>query len=223
MYRIETHMHTRQSSKCATSTAEEMVNKYKELGYNGVIITDHFLNGNTAVNLNQPWEKQIEDYCKGYEDAKTEGDKIGIDVFFGLEYTHDGTDLLTYGVDKDWLKSHPEIMTLPVPEYINLIKSCGGMVIEAHPFREAGYISTIRLYPKFIDGMEVRNTAPEHYTEIGDYLSKEVCKAYNLCMTSGSDSHNINSIGLGGMEFDEDITNIFDFIRLVKQGNGKLL
>ena len=223
MYRIETHMHTSQSSACASSTAEEMVNAYKNLGYNGVIITDHFLNGSTTVDRSQCWEKQIEDFCKGYEAAKLEGDKIGIDVFFGLEYTYAGTDLLTYGVDKHWLIEHPEIMDLPVPEYIKLIQSSGGMIIEAHPFREASYITTIRLYPKFVDGMEVRNTAPEHYTKVGDDLSRAVCEAYNLCMTSGSDSHNINRIGKGGMEFDEDIKDIFDYIRFVKQGRGKLL
>ena len=223
MYRLETHMHTSQSSACASSTAEEMVRAYKELGYNGVIITDHFLNGSTTVDRTQAWDKQISDFCKGYEDAKAEGDKVGIDVFFGLEYTYCGTDLLTYGVDKDWLIHHPEIMDLSVIDYIKLVQQSGGMIIEAHPFREADYITTIRLYPKFVDGMEVRNTAPEHYTKRGDDITRMICESYNLAMTSGSDSHATNRIGKGGMEFDEDIKDIADFMRLVKEGSGKLL
>ena len=223
MYRIETHMHTSESSACAQSTAAEMVEKYKELGYNGVIITDHFLNGSTTVDRTLPWEDQINAFCKGYENAKIKGDEIGIDVYFGLEYTYNGTDILTYGVDKKWLIDHPEIMEMSSCDYINFVKSSGGMAIEAHPFREASYIQMVRLYPKTIDGMEVRNTAPEHYTKRGDDLSYAVCKAYNLAMTSGSDSHSVDRIGKGGMEFDEPIKNINDFISFVKAGKGKLL
>ena len=223
MYRIETHMHTSETSACASSTAEEMVRKYKELGYDGVIITDHFMNGNSTVDRNLPWNEQIEAFCKGYENGKLVGDEIGVDVYFGFEYTYRGTDILTYGLDKQWLLEHPEIMDMPLHRYIEFVKENGGMAIEAHPFREASYINTVRLFPNIIDGMEVRNTAPEHYTEIGDNIAKVICEGYNLAMTSGSDSHSVDRIGMGGMEFDEKVNNIYDFIRLVKEGSGKLL
>lgn len=221
MYRIETHMHTKETSGCAKSTACEMVNKYKQLGYDGVIITDHFLNGNTVVDRSQAWEKQIEDFCKGYKSAKNEGDRIGMDVYFGFEYTFYGTDLLTYGISAEWLKEHPEIMDMPAYEYIQFIKENGGMVIQAHPFRDYDYINTIRLFPKYIDGIEAVNTA--HRDKRLNELAKYISEFYDLPMTSGSDSHSVDGIGGGGMEFEVKIKSIEDFIRLVKLKKGKLL
>ena len=62
-----------------------MARKYKEIGYTGLIVTDHFFNGNCAVPKDLPWKERIDMYYAGYEDAKAEGDKIGLQVFFGLE------------------------------------------------------------------------------------------------------------------------------------------
>ena len=68
-YLYETHMHTAEASACATGTGAEMVRAYAEFGYSGVIITDHFFNGNTSIPEYLPWEKRIELFCKGYENA----------------------------------------------------------------------------------------------------------------------------------------------------------
>ena len=46
-YRYETHMHTAEGSRCARAAAEEQVRFYKDRGYDGICITDHFLGGNT--------------------------------------------------------------------------------------------------------------------------------------------------------------------------------
>ena len=50
----ETHMHTSQGSACAHSTGEEMARAYHERGYTGIIVTDHFFNGNSAVPKDLP-------------------------------------------------------------------------------------------------------------------------------------------------------------------------
>ena len=84
-YLYETHLHTCQGSKCGRSTGAEQARFYKEAGYQGVIITDHFCGGNTAMPKEGSWKERINLYCKGYEDALEEGKKIGLDVFFGLE------------------------------------------------------------------------------------------------------------------------------------------
>ena len=41
-YLYETHMHTCLSSACGVSTGKEHVRFYKERGYTGIIMTDHF-------------------------------------------------------------------------------------------------------------------------------------------------------------------------------------
>lgn len=48
MYKYETHCHTSEASGCGMSTGAEMAQKYKDEGYDGIFITDHFFNGNSA-------------------------------------------------------------------------------------------------------------------------------------------------------------------------------
>ena len=81
----------------------------KPFGYDGIIVTDHFFNGNCAVTNFDSWEDRVNKFCKGYENAKEVGDEIGLKVFFGLEYSYFGADLLTYGIDKDFLLANDNI------------------------------------------------------------------------------------------------------------------
>ena len=60
MYKYETHMHTFPVSRCAKAGVEESVAYYKELGYNGIFITNHFLDGNINVDRSLSYEEQIE-------------------------------------------------------------------------------------------------------------------------------------------------------------------
>ena len=59
MYLYETHCHCSQCSACAHSTSQELVLAYHKAGYAGVVFTDHFITGNTAVDRNLPWEDKM--------------------------------------------------------------------------------------------------------------------------------------------------------------------
>ena len=50
-YLYETHCHTKESSACGLATADEMIAAYHQKGYRGVIITDHFFNGQYGCTL----------------------------------------------------------------------------------------------------------------------------------------------------------------------------
>ena len=80
-YLYETHMHTSEASACAGSTGAQMARAYKEAGYTGIIVTDHFFYGNTSVDRSLPWEEWVRRFCLGYEHAKAEGKRIGLSVF----------------------------------------------------------------------------------------------------------------------------------------------
>ena len=82
MFLYETHLHTSQISLCGRSKGAEYISYYKQHGYSGIIVTDHFFNGNCAVPPALPWEEKIELFCKGYEDAKAEGDRQNFQVMF---------------------------------------------------------------------------------------------------------------------------------------------
>ena len=115
LYKIETHMHTSQGSACAVSTGEEMARAHKAAGYDAIIITDHFFGGNTTVPRDLPWERRIDLYCAGYDEARRVGEEIGLKVFFGLEWAWQGTEYLTYGIGREWLKAHPEMLAESIP------------------------------------------------------------------------------------------------------------
>ena len=74
---------TSEGSACGRACASYIVRAYKNAGYTGIIITDHFFYGNTAVDRKLPWNEWVESFCKGYENAYEEGKKAGLQVFFG--------------------------------------------------------------------------------------------------------------------------------------------
>lgn len=145
-YFYETHLHTSESSACAKSTGEEMARACKAYGYTGIFVTDHNWGGNTCIDGSLPWDAWVDRFCLGYEHAKAEGDKIGLDVFFGYEAGYDATEFLLYGIDKTWMKAHPELRYLSVEEQYKLVHEAGGLVIHAHPYREEAYIPEVRLF-----------------------------------------------------------------------------
>ncbi|MDE5698289.1 MAG: hypothetical protein K2I96_12910, partial [Lachnospiraceae bacterium] len=101
-YLYEVHLHTTGASACARSAGSEYISYYKNLGYDGIIVTDHFFNGNCCVPKNLPWEERVDIFCSGYEDARAEGNRQGLKVFFAWECRFDGDEFLVYGLDKKW-------------------------------------------------------------------------------------------------------------------------
>lgn len=225
-YLYETHLHTKEASACAHNTAEELVLAYKAAGYTGIMVTDHFYRGNCAIDRAMDWEDWVEAYCKGYENAKAAGDKIGLQVFFGWEESHQGTDFLIYGLDKEWLKQHPEMKEVTIEEQYELVHQSGGVVIHAHPYREAWYIPEIRLYPECVDGVEIFNAS--HYgrlpSEDGrsayDIQAGEYAAKYHLPCTGGSDIHS-TALLYGGMAFARKLTDVKDYGKAVLAREGR--
>ncbi len=220
-YKYETHLHTAEVSACARARAEEQVSFYAELGYSGIIVTDHFLNGNTTVKKEGlSWKEQIERFCEGYLSALAAGKKLGIDVFFGWEYTFLGTDFLTYGLSPSWLLNNPQIMDMLHWDYCNFVRDEGGMIIHAHPFREAGYIKEIRLIPRNVDGVEILNA---NRTDFENGQAKQYAEAYGLIKTAGTDNHiAYMQKKLAGIKTKEKINSIQEFIDIIKQGKYKI-
>lgn len=216
LYKYETHLHTSQGSQCSASSGAEQVDFLKSIGYDGCFITDHFFGGNTAVDRRLPWDVKIHLFCQGYEDAKKRGDEIGFKVFFGLEYGWHATEMLTYGVDKQFLLDHPEIEYIPIKQYIDLVHECGGFVVHPHPFREAGYIDTIRLFPRIVDGVEVENAS--HRDGEFNTRARAYAESYHLPMTGGSDTHNTWWYTGGGIALESPLESAADYLDRLKNG-----
>jgi len=157
MYLYETHLHTAPASGCARWSAAEAVRYYKNAGYAGIFITNHFLDDDIPEIRALPYAEQIQLYFSDFEDGRQAGREVGLSVFSGVEISYLKTDFLIYGLDKAWYLDHPEIDRMPVKDFLALAQQEGALVIHAHPFREAGSIDHIRLYPRSVHGVEVYN------------------------------------------------------------------
>ncbi len=226
-YKYETHLHTKAGSACSGFLPEDIITLYKTLGYQGVFVTDHFLNGNTAVPKNLPWKQRIRMVFEAYEQVKALGEKANLDVFFGFESSFYGTDFLVFGLDEEWLANHEDVFTAPqridgvaTPRpLLQALKEAGALLIQAHPFRQANYIDHVRLFLPDVEGFETINACRDDNC---NNMAKVYAETYQKLQTAGSDIHQKWFPNLAGMAFDTPLTGVDDFIARVRLGKGEL-
>ena len=212
-------MHTKEASACSGTEGREFIKYMSDLGYSGIIITDHFFNGNSCVPKDLPWEKRVEMYCSGYKHALEEAQKTGSDltVMFGIEYNFKGDEFLLYGVDEKWLLDNPDIMEKDRYEVCESVHNYGGIMVQAHPYRERGYLSEINLTPAVCDGVEVYNACNPDYQ---NSLGYEYAVEKKFRMSAGSDIHNPGQPDMGGMSFDHKINSIEEYVKAFMNNEG---
>lgn len=220
MYRYETHLHTYPVSGCARMGVRENLEFYKGLGYDGVFITNHFLDGNINIGKELPYEERLAFYLSDYEEGKRIGEEIGIKVFFGVEMSYKGTDFLVFGLDGQWYMEHPEIMDMKKSEELPYLAEHGAFIAQAHPFREAKYIDHIRLYPRGVHGCEVLNA---NRTELENKMADIYADNYGFYKLAGSDNHKgWEQKKLAGMESEIPVSSESHFVELVKSGDMRI-
>lgn len=216
-YLYETHLHTTRCSACAVSHGREYIRAYKERGYAGIIVTDHFYNGNTTIPRSLPWREWVNRFCRGYEEAREEGERQGLDVFFGWEETFDGCDdYLVYGLDKEWLLEHPEARNWSRGEQYLSVRAAGGCVVQAHPFRQHYYISKVILSAGCVDAVEAANAG--NHEQSYDALAMRYARRIGLPATAGSDIHDARQLRDGevfGVCLDEKMSGIGDYVAAI--------
>lgn len=223
-YLYETHLHTNEGSACGNNSGYEMAKAAKEYGYSGIIVTEHNWGGNSCVDRSLPWNDYVDSFIKGYEHAKEYGDQNDLDVFWGYEAGFNGTEFLIYGITPEWMKEHPEIWEATVEQQYELIHTAGGMVVQAHPFREEWYIPEVRLYPDYVDAVEGINAthschkSESHNNPAFDTRAIGYARENNIPMTAGSDIHSTNLFG-GGVLFNKRIRSLAEYKERILAGD----
>ena len=226
-FRYETHCHTAPVSRCAKASARETVRFYKSIGYDGIFVTNHFLDGNINPESRKlTFLEQIDYYFAAYEDAAAEGNAIGLKVFPGVELSYKGTDFLIYGLDKEWYKAHPDILSMKKSEELRYMAEQGAFVVQAHPYREADYIDHIRLFPRCVHAVEIINS---NQSADANRMAAHYAKQYGLMITCGSDNHwagdvfeHLQKKGLdptvAGMCSETAVQSVQDYAKMIKAG-----
>jgi len=210
-FKFDTHVHTFETSPCGIVLAANAVRYYKKVGYNGVVITDHYNADFFSPRQNQPWEHSIDEFLKGFRNAHAEGIKTGLIVLLGIEIRLEESieEYLVYGFDEDFLYNNPELYKLDFKTFSNFARSNGLLVYQAHPFRRWFKAAP----PLLLDGMEVYNGNPRHNSHNDRAL--EYAEKYGLRQLSGSDFHHPEDLARGGVILPEAPKNISGFKKLL--------
>ncbi len=208
--RFELHTHTRENDIVVTKDAPEIVRMYHDIGFEGMVITNHFF------DLSLEWYKDvlggasheaiIDYYLRGYKNAKKEGDSLGMVILMGLELRFDGTinDYLVYGVDESFLYDSPLLNQMDLKSFLSILPDTA-IVYQAHPFRDGMNITN----PKKLFGVEVYNGGTSHdRNDIADIWADK----FHLHKISGSDYHRPEHLGRGGVDFINRVGSIGELV-----------
>ncbi len=222
-YKYQMHTHTFPCSDCSRMSPEELVKSLHDGGYSGCVITNHFMNGNTGIDRNLPWEEFVGYFEADYLECKKHADKYGLDIIFGIEEgVGGGLEILCYGITPEILRSHPELRRRDARQWHDVARSCGALCIQAHPFRECDHVPEPKLLPlDVIDGFEVYNAGNSCENNVS---AAEAFKNHpGLITVSGADTHSPATVCLGGIEASKRITNEKELVEVLKSGEYTLI
>lgn len=194
-YKIETHAHTSPMSGCADFTPQEVIERYADIGFSAIAITNHFSKNSF---LGDEKSVVIKRFLKDYYDSCDAGAKYGITVIFGMEIRFPNernlNDYLVYGITEDDMDvlydlQHTDCATF-YKEFINEKR----VIIQAHPFRGNCEMDDM----KYLDGIETFNMHPKHNSKVA--LATQYAKKFpGIITTCGTDFHHEGHQGLGGI------------------------
>ena len=215
MFKIETHLHTCYSSACGELTAEQIVDGYIQAGYHGLILTDHYNRDTFAfrkVDLKTPGDK-LGEFLTGYYKLKAVAEKRGLKVYRGAELRFDGieNDYLLYGYSDELLMDPESVFTMGVEAFYQRVVQDGALLVHAHPYRNGGVPTTAAA----LDGVEVYNM--HQYHDNRNDLARRFAEENHLLQTSGSDCHEFEHIGNGGILVERLPENDTELVAMIRR------
>lgn len=198
MFKYEMHVHSGPCSGWGDdigSHIEDLVEK----GFSGMVITNHFIRGDTRIDRTLPWKDFVDRYRDDFEKGKKIAEGHDFDLLFGIEeHIGGGKEILIYGITPDFILQNPCLAKAELEEYAKLVHEAGGLVYQSHPYRVRDYITDPGPVHQLelIDGIEVFNacnTAEENDKAV------ILARQNSLKCIAGSDAHAKGSAGRAGI------------------------
>lgn len=217
-YKYELHCHTSDVSLCASSDAVKAVNFYKERGYDGVVITDHY-SPQTFLLWSLFPQLRVDLFTRGYRRAKEiAGEDFTVLLGCEVRFFFTIDDFLIYGIDEEFLRKSGNLMWKYLRRLYKLCDQRGLILLEAHPFRKLRF----RHKPSLMHGCEVYNG--KDFDNDANSKAKKWAEENNFKITtSGGDFHNYKKTVPGGIITDEPIKTNEDLLRILRSGNYTLI
>lgn len=222
--RIELHAHTTPASICSEIPPRQMVETYKNLGYDALVLTNHFLRMESMSKA-----EYMDFYMDDYDRTREIGERLGLKVYLGAEirFTQNSNDYLIFGVNRSMLEEIYDLLPYGVAHFRQHYKMPDSVFVQAHPMRKASQ----PVEPELLDGVEVFNMHPGHNSRIG--LAALYAQENKIeIITAGSDFHhpNLNHEGLSAMRtqcLPEDSFGLAAMLReknyLLEVGRGTVI
>ena len=210
MFKTEAHLHTYPVSSCAKLTPVEQVRRFKEAGYDTIIVSDHFsMHHFKKLGEGLTFEQCVDKLCDAYLEAKAEGDRIGLTVLFSVELSFHKNHYLLYGITREMLKLREDIFDIDLDELYAHLKAHGVTIVQAHSHRAGKCVP----HPHHVDGFEINfNLRKENFNELTLKLAKE----YDMPLTVGSDAHRPEDVGVSATLTEEKIESIEQYLELMR-------
>ena len=223
MPKYEMHLHTSECDKCAITSAADAVRLYKEAGYDGMFITDHYFAKFFEwfdIEQNEENHRIFADrWLRGYRTAREEGEKIGFSVFLGAELRFDGeniNDYLLYGLTEEDIYELPYLNRLGSITKLREVLPDRVLIVQAHPFRDGMTVAD----PTALFGIETHNGRNK---PIRNELAIAYARHYGKREFSGSDFHAEKHIATGGIITPDPVYDSAQMISVLKSGNYELI
>ena len=215
-FKTELHAHTSEVSPCGHVTAPEVAERFIAEGYSSLVITNHYCDY-VIDNLKCSWQEKMDYYLHPYHLMK-EYAEDRLNVLLGCELRFEGSinDYLIYGMTEEFLRQNPDLHKMSLRTFADLARENNLLVVQAHPFRNGMTV----VNPAFLDGMETFNGTPSY--DGRNSVADAWAKHYGLIRTSGSDFHNPDQRGYGGILTSAAIRTGEELVAILKSGNYTL-
>ncbi len=215
-YRFDMHIHTSESSGCGEVSAKDVVERYINLGYDGICITDH-MNVHNAKKFGSTYPEQAEAFLRGYRAAKeAAGNRLKVILGMEIRFLDYDNDYLVFGFDEDFIFGRDLTKFEELEQFRPFADENGLVIYQAHPFRDNMSIVDTSL----LDGIEVYNGHGGHDSR--NDMAYAWAKRNGKRMSSASDFHRETGMEPGGILLDGMPEDSKEFARMLINNEYKL-
>jgi predicted metal-dependent phosphoesterase TrpH len=195
--KFDHHIHTARHSPDSSIDPYELVERARQIGLDGVVITEH----------DYQWQED--------ELSELAARAAPLRVFSGAEVSAREGHFLVYG-----LESLAEVEPgITLAELLRVVRAREAAIVAAHPFRwDQPFEAIVAEHGPAFDALELvsKNVTPETRRRTEALLRRHAMGA-----TGSSDAHEIQSLGCYFTEFDRPIATIGDFAAALRARSGR--
>ncbi len=209
-FKTELHSHTLPVSPCSEFYPKELLERYKKLGTNTVVLTNHL----TPEHLFGKSQAELaKEYVAAFNDFKTEAEEVGVKAIFGIEirFAENKNDYLLYGVKENDTEEIISYLGGTLEDFYKGFQREDILIIQAHPKRDR----MTEMDPRLLDGVEAFNLHPGHNSRIA--FATSYANTHGLLITGGTDFHHPTHEGSCFLRTKKLLSSPEDVVDVIKR------